>query len=128
MQSGRLLKRIDEMQQVIFYHGIGSESQGQVSLGLRETASALDEAVTEGPQRLECPCGRALGTGVGRTRMGQHLNLSSQVMGHHRTQRDHLVADQTPGGDQVEASVLLGLSENPLLRAAAMVEEEHAAS
>ena len=116
------------MQQVVFDHRIGGDGQRQMSLGLREATSALDEAVTEGVQRLEYPGGRALGTGVSGTRMGQHLYLSSQVMRHHRTQRDHLVADQPPGGDQIEAGVLPGLSEKPFLRAAAMVEEEHVAS
>lgn len=57
--------------------------------------------------------------------MGQHLHFTSQVMGHHRTQGDHLVGEQASAGDQVQARLLLGLAENAFLSAATPVEEDH---
>ena len=105
---------------VLGFWGFGSE--GQLALRFGEATGTLDEAVAQRVQGVKPPRRRTLGLGAGVPRRGEHLQLSTEVVGYHGTEGDDLVARLTPGGDQVEATVLLGLAEETFLGAAAVVE------
>lgn len=114
------------MQQILFDFGVRVHRQGQLALGLSEPPGAMQQALTQGAQALEGPRRRTFGARIVRSRLRQHLHFAAQVVGHHRTQSDHLVCVQPPSGDQVQPGLLLGLGEDRFLSAAAVVEEEHA--
>ena len=109
------------MQQIFLDFWIGVQGQGQLALGLSEAPGALNEAMTQRVQGLEGPRRRPFGARIVRSRLRQHLHFASQIVGHHRTQSNHLVAEQPSGGDQIQPGLLLGLGEDPFLGAAAIV-------
>ena len=80
----------------------------------------------DGIKSLEVPGRRAFGTSSQQPRGGEHLDFTGQIVSHHGAKSEYLVASQSASGDDIEASVVLGISEDGFLRATAIVEQDHA--
>ena len=114
------------MQQIFANRRVCAHGEGKLALGACETPSALNDPMPEGIQSLEGPSRGPFGKSPGRCRVSQHLYFAGQVVSHHGAKSKYLVTCQSPRSNNVEAGIVLGISEDGFLRATPIVEHNHA--
>ena len=103
------------MEQIFPNCKVCAHGERELSLGPRETSCALNDAMSKGIESSESPSRGPFGKSPGRRRAGQHLCFAGQVVSHHGTQRKYLVADQSASGNDMEAGIVLCITEDGFL-------------
>ena len=114
------------MQQIFPNCWVCAHAESELALGPCETSSALNDPMSEGIESSESPSRGPFGKSPGRRRASQHLYFAGQVVSHDGTKSKYLVACQSPRSNDVEAGIVLGITEDGFLRATSIVEHNHA--
>ena len=102
--------------------GIAIHDEGEDTLGPYEAASALDEVAAEGPLFLEDPHRGTLGAVTGTGFPDDHLQFPAQVVSEGGAGEVDLVGDEPSHADVAGVGLGFEFGEEPLLRAASLME------
>src|SRR5690554_1497344 len=112
------------MQQVVLNSLIGAHRQLELTLGARQAAGSLDDLVPECVESFKSPQGRSLLSRFSPWLVGDHMQLTVQVMRKDCSQYVDAIAGLSSSWHIIHLDLGFQFSKQPFLSATAMVEAD----
>jgi len=112
------------MQQLGFHGGVGTHSQGEVSLRLGQAPGALDQLAAQGAELLEAPQWRTFFCGIPFLLIAEHLHFPIEIVRQHGREQVHLITSLSTGGYIVHLCLRLQFGEDTFLSTTSIVEAQ----